>query len=345
MTQDQPCQSPFVLSLNRMRKGLDYVQQLVDPVLQSSILLENRSSFEIVEYSLLPKGERERPYLMKLAAEACDGDFGRILDAAAAIELLHFSTLVLDDVLDSSQLRRHIATAASQFGQNKAIAAGELLAALSYKSLLRTATDDGADQTRVIRSLSILSKTHADIYEGQLLDLIYERDLYVTEKQYYGMIRLTTGSLVSCSMRMAAILSGADSTYESALADYGSLVGVAMQMRDDLDEVIYERDLIGKQPGGDIKQGKMRLPVILALRLTEGERRRTIEDTIRSTGGRTQDIHDCLRSIRECGAIDLAKQRVNETTRRAIECLTDIPNTDARDRLEEFAIIIGRAWQ
>jgi len=323
---------------------LDTTRFYVEPVIKHYTRLEDPELQRIVDYSLSPKGYRERPLLTKLSCEAVGGKFKDIILGAVAVELFHFSTLVLDDILDNSPLRGGKKTVYKVYGTNYAIIAAEVLNSLAFLALNHDSLISNVGSSLVIDANNLLKKTYRDVYCGQYLDLSFESVNSTTESQYLDMVSKTTGSLIKCSIVIGAILGGGSKKEINYLDEFGSVIGKAFQIRDDIIEIIGDAQVIGKQLGGDIKQGKMRLPLIRAIySCTKGERK-FLKDFLKNKKNDEKSIGRCIEIIVESGAIEYSKQIARELSYDSIQYLKHFPDKPSKKALIAFAEIVGAAW-
>lgn len=233
--------------------------EIIDSAIIRYTRVQDTKLQEIINYSLMPKGSRERPFLVRLSCEAIGGNFTDIIPAAVAVELFHFSTLIVDDILDNSPLRGGSKSVFKIYGDKYAIIVAELMNSLAFLALTDLYSTFN-DSDRILTVVNVCKETQRDLYYGQYLDLFFEHNKDIKEEQYIDMILKTTASLIKCSLMTGTILGGGNEEDVRILRKYGESLGIAFQIRDDLVEIIEDPEIVGKQLGGDIKQGKMRLP-------------------------------------------------------------------------------------
>jgi octaprenyl-diphosphate synthase len=221
-------------------------------------------------------GKRLRPLLTLASARLCgypdQAGCARHVDLAACVEFIHTATLLHDDVVDESQLRRGLASANAVFGNKASVLVGDFLFARAFQLMV----DDGSLQV-----LAILSKAAATIAEGEVLQLVTQNDLATTEARYLEVVQGKTAALFAAACQVGAVVADRPQTDGAALAEYGMKLGIAFQLVDDALDYVSDEATLGKTIGDDFREGKITLPVLLAFNAgDEVEKafwRRTIE--------------------------------------------------------------------
>ena len=318
--------------------------KIIEPLIHSYTRISNIKLQKILDYALKPKGDRERPLLVRLSCEAVGGEFINILPAAVSIELLHFSTLIIDDILDDSPMRGGMSTVYKKYGLKYAIIIGELINSLSFLALKSLYSDDNKIN-QVLKVVNNFKEVQKNVYYGQYLDLSFEHNEDITEAQYFNMISNTTGSLIKYCLLTGAMLGNGDKNEVYCLNKYGEELGKAFQVRDDIIEIIEAPKIIGKQTGGDIKQGKMRLPFIKALEFCNDSEKKILINVIKNKNIDDNEIKKTIDMIINCGAIEYCQEITGKYSLRAINHLNSLSNTPAKDALTDLAKIIGFLWE
>ena len=249
-------------------------------------------------------GKRLRPLLTLASARLCGypGPEGgaRHVNLAACVEFIHTATLLHDDVVDESQLRRGLASANAVFGNKASVLVGDFLFSRAFQLMV----EDGS-----LRVLEILSGASATIAEGEVLQLVTQHDLATPEARYLEVIRGKTAALFEAATQVGAVVAGRPCAEEQGLATFGMNLGVAFQLVDDALDYAADQARLGKTVGDDFREGKITLPVLLAFaRADEAERdfwRRTIEDGAQDEA----DLGHALRLMAGCGAIEATVDR------------------------------------
>jgi octaprenyl-diphosphate synthase len=284
----------------------------------------------IGEYIISGGGKRLRPALLLLAAGAL-GYRGRYHhELAAVIEFIHTATLLHDDVVDESDLRRGRKTANAMFGNAAAVLVGDFLYSRSFQMMV------GVDNMRVMRVLADATNV---IAEGEVLQLMNCRDASVDETRYLRVIRYKTAKLFEASMQLGAILAGAPQPAEDAFAEYGMRLGTAFQLIDDL--LDYSGDLAetGKNLGDDLAEGKPTLPLIYVMNRGSAEQARQVRDAIESGGLERFDA--ILAAVRDTGALDYVRRLADAERAAANAALAGLADSKYRRcllQLSRFAV-------
>ena len=277
-------------------------------------------------------GKRLRPLLTLAAARLCGypGVEGgaRHIDLAACVEFIHTATLLHDDVVDESQLRRGLASANAVFGNKASVLVGDFLFARSFQLMV----DDGSLQV-----LAILSKAAATIAEGEVLQLVTQNDLSTTEARYLEVIQGKTAALFAAACEIGAVVAERPDHEEAALAEYGMKLGIAFQLVDDALDYVADQATLGKTIGDDFREGKITLPVLTAfLAGDEAEKefwRRTIEELEQTD----TDLDRAMTLIAEHGAIGLTLDRAQRFAQQAKDALMVFPDSHIRRALADVA--------
>jgi octaprenyl-diphosphate synthase len=285
---------------------------------------------QIAEYIVGSGGKRMRPTLVLLAAGAMGYEGKNHHELAAVVEFIHTATLLHDDVVDESSLRRGRDTANSMFGNAASVLVGDFLYSRAFQMMVEV------DDMRVMRVLSDATNV---IAEGEVLQLMNCHDADVDETRYLQVIRYKTAKLFEAAAQLGAILGQATPTVEGALSSYGMHLGTAFQLVDDvLDYSGVEGDT-GKHLGDDLAEGKPTLPLIYVMQNGTPKQVTCVRNAIEH-GGR-DDFSAVLDAIRSSGALEHARKQATkeaEAAREAIECLGDSNYKEALIQLTFFAV-------
>lgn len=268
-------------------------------------------------------GKRLRPLLALLCARRGEALGEPVLRAAAAVELLHMATLVHDDVLDRAELRRGRATVAHEFGVETAVSAGNFLLARAFTELV------GAGDPRAV---DILSACAVGLSEGEVLQRDQAHRIDVTVEQYEDRCERKTAGLFSAACRLGALLSGTGDEAAAAVAAYGRRVGLAFQVFDDILDLGGEAASTGKQPGADVRDGTVTLPLILALRA-----RPDLGPLLSRPDPDDAAVQTVLRTVADSGALEDARSVALRYIGDAREVLATSPGVVERELLDEVA--------
>jgi octaprenyl-diphosphate synthase len=286
---------------------------------------------QIAEYIIGGGGKRLRPALVLLAARAC-GYAGRQHYAlAAVIEMIHTATLLHDDVVDESALRRGHATANATFGNAASVLVGDFLYSRAFQLMV------GAGSMRV---LEILADATNVIAQGEVLQLTHAGNPALDEAVYLAVIQRKTAKLFEAAAQLGAVLGDAPAEREQAFARYGLHLGTAFQLVDDVLDYSGDLPAIGKNLGDDLAEGKMTLPLIRAIAMGSAADAALVRDAI--TGGRLTEFAPVLDVLIRTGALDYTRARAERESSAAAACLTGLPDSPHRESLLELASFAAR---
>jgi len=292
--------------------------------LDSEVALVN----QVARYIVAGGGKRIRPLLVVLAARACGYDGGKHVEAAAIVEFIHTATLLHDDVVDGSDLRRGRDTANAVFGNEASVLVGDFLYSRAFQMMV------GVGEMRI---MEVLADATNVIAEGEVMQLMNCNDPDTNEIRYFDVIRSKTAKLFEAGVRVAAILAGADEAAEAALAEYGMRLGIAFQLIDDALDYTGAAEEMGKNMGDDLAEGKPTLPLIHAMREGSEDQRETIRRAIEHGG---LDELEAIRSaIESTGALNYTARLAREQADAAVDSLAALPESPFREALASLARI------
>ncbi len=318
---------PSLDPLSGLLEGdLARVNQLIVQRMQSPVALIPQLAGHIVAGG----GKRLRPMLTLGCARLCGYAGGRHIALAAAVEFIHTATLLHDDVVDASGLRRGRDTANALWGNKPAILVGDFLFSRSFELMVA----DGS-----LRILDILSRASSVIAEGEVLQLITANDTHTSEAAYLEMIESKTAELFAAASRIGAVIAERPAAEEEALDRFGRNLGIAFQLVDDMLDFSARQTELGKSVGDDFRDGKVTLPILVAFaRGDEEERafwRRTLEDLDQRSG----DLERAMLLVECRGAIAETLARARAYAAAAIDALSPFP-----DGVERRALIDAAAF-
>ncbi|MFB0500499.1 MAG: polyprenyl synthetase family protein [Candidatus Hadarchaeaceae archaeon] len=282
-------------------------------------------------------GKRLRPCLALTACEVVGGKAEDALEAAAALELLHNFTLIHDDIMDQDEFRRNVKTVHILWGVPVAVIAGDALFAKVFEAVAANAKRLGLEGARVVELFDTVSKASFEICQGQVLDMLFERRADVSEAEYMRMVSGKTGALLEASMKVGALLGKGEPEQVRALAEYGRLIGLAFQMRDDVLGVAGEQEKFGKPIGSDIREGKRTLIVVRALATASQEEKSTFLRALGKRDASEVELKAAIDVLKCTGAIDYVAERARELVAQAKSKLKALPESRAREILSELA--------
>ncbi len=274
-------------------------------------------------------GKRLRPMLTLAGAEMVGYQGTRQYKLAAAVEFIHTATLLHDDVVDGSDLRRGKAAANIIFGNPATVLVGDFLFSRSFELMV----EDGS-----LKVLKILSGASAIIAEGEVDQLTAQRKIDTSEERYLGIIRAKTAALFAAASRIAAVVAECDDEKERALDEYGRNLGVAFQLVDDALDYDAEAATMGKDRGDDFREGKMTLPVILAYARGDEEERTFWKAAIGGHRTSDADLDHAIMLIDRHNAVADTRARARHFAQRAIDALSIFPDNRARQAMTQAAL-------
>jgi len=297
---------------------LDQVDRVIRLRLSSEVALINT----VADYIIGAGGKRMRPVLLLLVARALgyQGTHHHLL--AAVIEFIHTATLLHDDVVDESELRRGRGTANAMFGNAASVLVVDFLYSRAFQMMVEP------DDMRVMRVLSDATNV---IAEGEVLQLMNCNDPDVDETRYLQVIRYKTAKLFEAAGQIGAILCGAPAEVEEAAAEYGRRMGTAFQLIDDVLDYSGDTGEIGKNVGDDLREGKATLPLIHVMAHGTGDERAMVRQAIEQ--GHTEHFDAISAAIRRTGALEYARDRARGEAAAAAAALSHLPISQYRDAL------------
>ncbi len=273
-------------------------------------------------------GKRLRPLLTLAAAQLCGYQGARHVHLAACVEFIHTATLLHDDVVDESQLRRGLASANAVFGNKASVLVGDFLFARSFQLMV----EDGS-----LKVLGILSHAAATIAEGEVLQLVTQNDLTTDEDRYLDVIKGKTAALFAAACRVGAVISDRPDADEAALAEFGMALGMAFQLVDDALDYAADQAKLGKTVGDDFREGKVTLPVLVAFHAGDAEEKVFWQRTIEASEQTDADLDLALRLMERHDAIRVTLDRAAVFARDAKAALTIFPDSPIRRALMDVA--------
>lgn len=320
----QPEFSRFDLEAVRALLGDDWaaVNREITARLRSDVALVN----SVAHYIVSGGGKRLRPLITLLAARSCGYRGDRHIITAAIIEFIHTATLLHDDVVDASDLRRGQDTANSVFGNEASVLVGDFLYSRAFQLMV---------QVGQMRIMDVLADATNTIAEGEVLQLMNCKDPETTEQRYMDVIYRKTAKLFEAGAQIGAILADQTRAVEEALVDYGRELGLAFQLVDDALDYSANPGELGKQVGDDLAEGKPTLPLIFALQRGSPKEQVMIRRAIEE-GGR-DDIATILEAIQSTGALAYTAAKARECATRARAALEPIPDSSFKAALNDLA--------
>ncbi|HKY02647.1 MAG TPA: octaprenyl diphosphate synthase [Burkholderiales bacterium] len=313
-------------SIDPIRALIAADMQAVDGLIRQRLASDVVLIRQVAEYIIASGGKRLRPVLLLLTAGACGYTGAARMELAAVVEFIHTATLLHDDVVDESSLRRGRETANAAFGNAASVLVGDFLYSRAFQMMVNVAN---------MRVMEVLAEATNTIAEGEVLQLLNVHNADVSEADYLEVIRRKTAKLFEASARLGAILSGASLQIEQGLAAYGMHLGTAFQLIDDVLDYSGDTREMGKNLGDDLNEGKPTLPLIYVMKhgnATQGAAvRRAIEQ-----GGR-EGFEEVFSAIQQTGALRFAREQAQREAAAACAGLDALPHSNYKQSLLDLA--------
>ncbi|WP_147361057.1 octaprenyl diphosphate synthase [Colwellia sp. RSH04] len=301
------------------------VNDLIYQQLHSDVALINQLGIYIVNSG----GKRMRPMLTVLAARALGYSGKDHCAIAAIIEFIHTATLLHDDVVDESNMRRGRETANAMFGNGASVLVGDFLYTRSFQMMTKLAN---------MRIMDILSDATNIVAEGEVLQLMNCNDPDTTEESYLQVIYCKTAKLFEAATRLAAVISGQDAVVEQAMTDYGKYLGTAFQLVDDIMDYTADAKEMGKNVGDDLAEGKPTLPLLYAMKHGTDTQRQLIRDAIEHGNG-MDHLDEILQAMEDTGSLVYTQKQAEIEADKAINALSVLPESSYKTALISLAHI------
>jgi len=293
---------------------------------------EPKGLYEPIGYTLESGGKRLRPQLAILASEAFGGKDEDVLPAALALEVFHNFTLLHDDVMDRADVRRGRPTVHVRWNDNTAILSGDQMLIEAYKLLSRVPAD------KLPEVLRLFNKMGTEICEGQQYDVDFEAKQDTTIDDYLMMIRRKTSVLLATALQIGAYIAGADAQAQDALYQYGINLGLAFQIQDDILDCWGDPATFGKAIGGDITCNKKTYVLLTALHTADPSTRLELEHWLHAVHAPKEDKILAVTGLyNRLGIRQVCEEVVEQYTRKALDCLQDLPSNNATQALRTLA--------
>lgn len=309
----------------------DLLSHLESEIKKQAFGYQPKSLYEPIRYIMALGGKRMRPLLVTLAYSLYKNDVDKILKYAAAVEAFHNFTLMHDDIMDQAPLRRGKATVHEKWNVNTAILSGDVMLVKVYDMFL------DLDKETLPVALSLFNKCAAEVCEGQQWDMEFETKTKVTEAQYIEMIKLKTAVLLGFSLELGALLANAPEAERIALREFGTLIGIGFQLKDDLLDVYADKKKFGKQVGGDIIANKKTYLLIKAREKARGQHKRELEFWLEAKKFNKQKKVKAITAIYDhLGIASLTEKKVADYFSRGFEKLNALPESAQKQNMIQF---------
>jgi len=321
--QDLSASSPVAEVLAALNAEMREVDAVIARRLTSDVALIN----QIAGYIVHAGGKRMRPKLVLLFANALGYTQQERFELAAVVEFIHTATLLHDDVVDESSLRRGKQTANALFGNAASVLVGDFLYSRAFQMMV---------SANSLRVLEVLADATNVIAEGEVLQLMNMHDPDISVESYLRVIRFKTAKLFEASARLGAVLANSTPEIEDACAGYGRALGTAFQLIDDVLDYEGDTQALGKNIGDDLREGKPTLPLLIAMNRSSAEERDLIRHAIEQ--GEVARLADIVAIVRRTGALEATRDAARAEAALAQQCLNALPLNKWREALLEFAV-------
>ena len=302
--------------------------QRVEQAIESHLESEVRFISDVTRYVLASGGKRIRPVLLILAARLCNYVGERTYDLSAVIEFIHTATLLHDDVIDNADLRRGNPTVHSLWGNEMAILIGDYL----YSKAMSLAL---ADKDYLV--MQTVSEVTNEMAKGQVMETLKQRDMGITEADYYRIIELKTASLFAASCAIGAIVGGVSVQQRAQVTAFGYHLGMAFQMADDMLDFVAPEATLGKPVNNDLKEGKLTLPIITAIQRATPQESQVIADYLDNEVAGAEELQPVIALLHKYDTLQFTMTKAQEHVQQAKQALQDFAPSVALDTLLTLA--------
>ena len=321
-------------TLDTFRGVIAADMQAIDSVIRTRLASEVVLINQIAQYIIGAGGKRLRPALVVLAGCVAGAPKAQVHEMAAVVEFIHTATLLHDDVVDKSDLRRGRDTANAIFGNAASVLVGDFLYSRAFQMMVEVGS---------VRVMGVIAEATNIISEGEVLQLMNVRDADIDEDNYLRVVRYKTAKLFEAACRLGAILGNASPADEAALATYGMHIGTAFQLIDDVLDYSGDVNETGKNVGDDLAEGKPTLPLIFAMRegtdvQREVIRRAIMESDVDDDGAAEAHMEAVMAAIQATGAVDYARDAAKAEARLAEKAISHLPDSVYRDALLQLCV-------
>ncbi len=300
--------------------------QSVDAAIRAQLYSDVALVSQIADYIISAGGKRIRPALVLLMANAWGYRGEDHFKLAAVVEFIHTATLLHDDVVDESDLRRGRKTANAMFGNAASVLVGDFVYSRAFQMMV---------SVNSMRVMQILADATNVIAEGEVLQLMNMHDPDVTEERYLQVIRSKTAKLFEAATELGSLIAGAPEPQVTAAAEYGRSLGTAFQLIDDVLDYSGDSGAIGKNVGDDLREGKPTLPLIYLMQHGSAQQRALVRECI--ANGDEAHFDEVLTAITSSGALDYTRRQAEAARDRAIEAIAGFPAGPCKDALQALA--------
>ena len=316
--------------MQEINKRANFFNTVLEKFLKNG---EPKSLYDAVRYIPLAGGKRLRPSLAMISCESVSGDIKNVIPLAIAVELTHNFTLVHDDIMDKSKLRRNIPSVHIKFDEPTAIIAGDLLFAMAFEAMHGIQGD-----LSIFKNVEFgLIDCVREISEGQHLDMKFEKSKNISEDQYLEMILKKTAVLFMYAAEAGALLGGGTKDQTIALNEYGKSLGLGFQIHDDYLDMSSEKNILGKDIGNDIRNGKKTLIAVHCINNASKDDKRLLEKIFGNLNATDEEVKQVFDLFNKVGSIEYAKNTAIKYCEKAKKAIEILPDSNAKEILVELA--------
>jgi octaprenyl-diphosphate synthase len=323
---DATAKTPETMDIDQIRGLIATDMTDVNQLIETSLYSEVGLIDQLGHYIINSGGKRLRPAIVLLSSRAFSYQGKQHINLAAIIEFIHTATLLHDDVVDASLLRRGHETANQRWGNEASVLVGDFVYSRAFQMMVKT------DSMRVMKILSEATNT---IAEGEVQQLINRHDPETSKENYLGVIRNKTARLFEAAAQLGAVISNRSEAEELAMAAYGRHLGTAFQLIDDVLDYSSSPDELGKNIGDDLAEGKPTLPLLYALWNGNKEEEKIIRNAIEHGG--LENIEEIKNAMKKTNAISYTAEIANQEAKLAIDALKGLPTSEYMDALYALA--------
>jgi len=310
-----------------IKKDLDKVEKQLESISDSP----NKLISDVATYLFQKKGKRVRPALLILCSKLYDYQGNEDIRLSAVVEIIHTASLIHDDIIDKSMIRRGKKTVHAKWGPNITVLLGDYLYITSIGLALKN---------KYKHIIELLTETSAQMIEGEITEYCMSGNIEISEQEYFDIIDKKTASLFSVTCQIGGILGQAPEKEENFLADYGTNLGMSFQIIDDLLNYAGDEKILGKPVLSDLKEGRITLPLIYTLNNDSRTNRERIKEMLNSRNFKNEFQEEILNIIRSNGALDYSYQKAKEYAEKCKEIISHLPESVQRDALYQFSDFI-----
>ena len=319
--------NPFEEIKEKYQTQLDQVDDLIKLKLSSHVELVG----EMASHLMQTGGKRLRPLLTICSSEIFGYEGKRHINLAACVELIHNATLLHDDVIDKSETRRGYKTTNAIWGNKSSILAGDYLLSRCFQMMV----DDGSPEV-----LKILSAVSSEIAQGEILQLQFEKQVEMVEKNYIDIVSAKTASLFGASMKVGGCINDRSKQEKEALDSYGRNLGICFQITDDILDYSSKEQIFGKKIGNDFTEGKITLPIILLFQKSNDQEREVIKSYFEKNDRSEENFLNILSLVKKYQIIETCKKRAEYFSNVASDALSIFEKNYVTEKLQELVFYI-----